>query len=239
MRRLKVLGVLLTAMLSFGGIVSQASALPLPDIQLLAGESFPITGEGAAVEEKEDLFIEDESKGKFVAQEVKAVLKVTALSALGTLQVTFTGMAVGTLAGTKCNTAGDAAGVVLLNGEFHLVFTAFNANANEEVGLEVGFLILFPETEITCGALKSKVKSPVLGGVNLGKKGEDITTAGSAFHCTGVAGKQELTSYFNDAGVRLEKQLLLENFGTGFQYSCLEVPKELKIKMSKMILVSW
>jgi hypothetical protein len=76
---------------------------------------------------------------------------------LGVIKYTFTECKEASGGVAKCNTAGAAAGTVIINAEFHLV--AFKVNAE----LTAGIMILLPETSIKCGTFTDTYKGAVIG----------------------------------------------------------------------------
>jgi hypothetical protein len=225
MRTLKI-GLALAAALGALLLASASSALALelPDIHVLSGETYPATGEGK-VEGAEVGALETELGEKLTSGTVAAQVELNELSSLGPTTLTFTKI-FEPRSKVECNTVGDAAGVVLVLGEYHVVDTSTSP-------LTAAILVLFKELVMECGKLKIKVKSPLL--VKLAKvtAGTDVTEYGLVANCT-PKGKQELKTYLNDAGESI-KSVLSTNFGLGFETTCERISKELVVKSSKMV----
>jgi hypothetical protein len=203
---------------------TSAIALELPDVHVLSGETYPATGEGK-VEGAEVGVLETELGEKLTSGTVTAQAELTELSSLGPGTLTFTKV-VEPRSKAECNTTGDAAGVVLLPGEYHVVDTSTSP-------LTAAILILFKELVVECGKLKIKVKSPAVVKLEKVTSGTDVTEYGLVSNCT-PKGKQELKTYLNDAGETV-KGVLSANFGLGFETTCEKVSKELVVKSSKML----
>jgi hypothetical protein len=230
MKQIKILGLALVAVFALASAVAATSAmaLELPDIHVVLGEAAPVTGEGTTGKKQGAATLETEVGSKLSAEELKILLKLEALSALGPVDLHFVNVAEGK-GPTKCNTEGDAEGVVLLpKAEYHIV--AFK-NAGGVLLQEV--VILFPETTMKCNKLSVKLRQPVLAKLIVAGNTQ-VTSFGVDAKCAGK-GKQELSTYFNDEGKELTKQLITSNFGLGFENGCEATAEEIKIKTNKMI----
>jgi|GEM_PF-6267570 len=205
-----------------------ATAFELPDIHNLPGETFPVSGEGVSTKAAESVVIETESGSRATAEQLQLTMKLEALSALGPIALDFINV-IEPKTKSFCNTEGDATGVVLVTGEYHVVDTKLSP-------LTAALLILLPlggTTTFTCGKLKLKVTGTLLLNLNV-KSAEEVTSFGTWPKCI-AKGRQDTTTYFNDAGTELTKQLLSANFGLGAEFACLETKAEVRIVMSKMI----
>jgi len=218
---MKTLGGALVATAALAISAGSAMALELPDIHITLGEAFPLIAEGSS---KGASFFETELGTKVTDEEVRVKLEVTALGSGGTGTVDLIGVKLGT---APCSTEGDKEGTVLISGEFHLVYI-------KKEPLEIGVLLSYTPFAAVCGKIKVKMSGSLLGHVNA-KLNQEITELGVSFHCKAKAkGKQELSSYFNDAGEEVAKQLLLANFGLGNENGCKEIAEEVKGKANKM-----
>jgi hypothetical protein len=221
MKRRSVFGAMLLAILAVSAIASaSASALALPTLKFLTGETYPVTFSGTTTA---TAFLETAIGEKITATQTKLTGELTA-GVLGPFTADFTGAK---LKENSCNTEGDAAGVILIKGEFHLVFDSFEP-------LHAAILLLVGETAIKCGATTIHVKGELLGLV------EPINTETTTFkvktHCVvGKKGLQEDLTYWNDAGTKKEKTTLEANFGLGFEKACEEVPGEFTLTSNKML----
>jgi hypothetical protein len=227
MSRAKTLLVALFALslIAAAFATTSAMALELPDVHILEGETYPVTGEGTV--KGEDLFVlETELGEKILAREIKIKIELSELTSLGIAVVDLTETVEKKLGGTKCNTVGDAAGVVLINGEYHIVDISTSP-------LTIAFLLLFPELTLECGKVKVKVRSPLIASITKVTSGTETTQFGIASKCSGK-GKQELREYLNDEGAKT-KGTLSANFGLGFETACVSTGIEVVINTTKMI----
>jgi hypothetical protein len=224
MRLLKPLGLALVVSLLGLVTATTASAFTLPDIATaLTGETYPIIGEGsvkvAEGSESEDYFETETSK--IPDRETRVKLEVSELGSGGVGEVELLGIHESGKPTETCNTEGDAAGVVLVKGEFHLVVTSLSP-------LEIGTLLTFKKFTVNCkGGLKVKVEGPLIGRVKvpLGGGAGDVASVLLAFHCSGP-GIQELSSYYNDEEKLVTGELLKANFGAGAENGCKELTRE-------------
>ena len=239
MLRLKVFGVALVALFVVGVMTAGAAfaeSTPLPQVHTaLTGENYPLNllGQKTATTEGEIALANPD--GELPANTISVLLALSELGSLGTALILFTGVreekAVG---GTKCNTAGDAVGVVLVpETQWHLVYTSLSPGKE----LETGGLILVPKFEIICGAQKTTTEGP-----NLGKfveipgdstNGGDSTQIATNTHCSNrMNGIQEVSSYFNDSSLEETSVLLKANIsGLGNANSCEEVAGTLTLEV--------
>jgi hypothetical protein len=149
----------------------------------------------------------------------------TDMAELGEAEVLLEGIGiVGTE--TKCNTAGDAAGVMLIDkAEWHFAL---------DLSGHLLILVLLPGTvTIECGALKIKIKgsemyslSPFASEVAAGGKFEASTGK-----CTGR--KPAFTEYDNMAGT-MSSVKLESSVGLGFEESCEEIEGKIQLTSSTM-----
>jgi hypothetical protein len=119
MKRLKHAAAPAAALLTLAITSTTHAAVNLPDISVtLTGGTYPVRIQGtlrnAIVEVGTSSGVVIEGKG------VTLLLLTTELSALGTFTLDYTNYRE-PKSGATCQTAGDAAGVILVKGEFHLV----------------------------------------------------------------------------------------------------------------------
>ncbi|HTZ85359.1 MAG TPA: hypothetical protein VMB05_01715, partial [Solirubrobacteraceae bacterium] len=169
---------------------SSALALELPDLHVLSGEIYPATTVGE-VAETEVGRLETELGEKITASTVKIEAELLELGSLGPALITLTGF-IEPKSKTSCNTAGDAAGTILIPGEYHVVDTSTSP-------LTAALLILFKEAVFECnsGKLKLKLRGPWIVKLEKVTSGTDVTQYGLVSKCSGK-GKQELKTYLND-----------------------------------------
>jgi hypothetical protein len=231
MKRLKLVGVLLGALFALGMMATSAlAALSLPDISVtLTGGVYPVHAQGSsAVGAKTAL--ETTGGGVLNGTGVTLLLLTTELSGLGTFTSDFT--KVENPEAIKCHSAGDAAGVVLLGGEFHLVPISLSP-------LNIGILFLVTEFEVECPAgINVLVRGNVLGSVTgIGSEGTELTGFGGVLE--GEKGKQKISEYYNDGGTKIKTKLESEA-GAGFTASSQQVENEVKLQVlgSQMIVIT-
>ncbi len=121
-------------------------------------ETYPIafTGKAAKGATFETKTLEGKTFKMVCKGEVTSNGEITS-KRLGVMDFTFRGCEEASGGTAKCKTAGDAAGVILVDPEFHLVDFLVNKK------LTAGILILFPETTVECGLFKDKYRGKVLG----------------------------------------------------------------------------
>jgi hypothetical protein len=189
---------------------------------ILSGEEFPLSLEATSGKKVESVFLQTEGGSKLLAESTTVLTNQYGLSSTGEIVIELKN-AEEPSGKVKCNTEGDAEGVVLISGEYETV-------ATNKTSSEAGLLVLFATSTLKCGTkVKVKLEEPLI--VHLVTKGSgDVTEIGTTTHCKGT-GKQELSSYFNSKAEEVTKQLLKANFGLGNEDACLEVKEELKLKL--------
>ncbi len=214
MKRFKILGVMLAAMWAMG--LMATSAFALPDISITLG-SYPLHLNYLSNTVKTTL---ESTAGSVLSGEGLHVLYLTGeLTALGTFRAIFLKVVKGT---EKCFNQGvEAAGEVLTEGSFHIVYTSLAGSAQ---GLQIGILYLVKEMNgttttppgIKCptSGIEVKVKGSVIGSINVGSTGEG-ERIGQKSVLNGSLGKQNIRAYWNDAGTGLLAKLL-SSAGAGF-----------------------
>src|ERR1700755_2555634 len=203
MRHLGCTGIVLIIMLTLAS--ASASAMELPDIHPLP-ESETVTAEGV-IKGAEAAVIETEIGEKLTAEELRPLFRFEKLSSLGSGDLHFSGVS---RKGTKCNTEGDAPGVVLMASEFKWHYIILQISP----ALIADLVYLIPATTLICGTLKIKASGSLVVGLEGVSNNTPTTSFKLSAKCSGK-GKQELTSYFNDAGTSVTKNLVLMNFGLG------------------------
>jgi hypothetical protein len=213
MSRAKALFTLLVATLTLTVAFSTTSAMAeLPDLNVGAGGSYPVTGTGT-VEEKGAVVseLETEIGEKLTATKETTTIELTKLTSLGPSTQKFTGVEE-PKSKTKCKSSNTTVeGEVLFNGEYHVVRTSLAPST-------AGVLFLFEELTVECNSkrLKLKIKAPALVKLNV-TPGTEVTEAFLETACT--KGKQEPREYYNEEG-KLTAANLLANFGLGFEKAC-------------------
>ncbi len=199
MHRLKLVGVLLGALCALGVMAASASAFTLPDISIALGGTYPIHSEGSLPEAKTEL---GTAGGSVLTGKGVSLLTLTnELSALGPFSSTFLNVVKGT---QKCNSEGDAEGVVLVSGGFHIVLGPGGTKKS------LFILFLVATFIVHCAAAEVEVSGDVLGTYNLAGETETEEYTTVLGELEGTKGKQKITEYFNDGGTIVKAKLLSE-----------------------------
>jgi hypothetical protein len=197
----------------------------LPDISVTLGGTYPVHLQGSLASASTGL--ETSSGSVLKGTGVTLLLLTTELSALGTFNADFT--SVENVEKIKCHSGGDAAGVVLLGGEFHLVLSPQN----------LGILFLVSEFEVECpGGVNVLLRGNVLGGLTgIGGQSTELTSVGGVVE--GSKGKQNISEYFNAGGTKIKAKLEAEA-GTGFTAASENVSGTVTLSVlgSQMIVIS-
>jgi hypothetical protein len=232
MKRLKMVGAVVWALFAFAIMASSAFAeVKLPDLSItLTGGAYPIHANGSC--EACATGLGSASGVTLEGKGVTLLLLTTELSALGTFNADFTNVVVPKSEGKKCNSTGDAAGVVLVSGEFHLVPISLSP-------LTLGLLFLVSQFTITCETkLEVVVKGNLISSVEeIGSEGTELTGFGGKLE--GKEGKQSISEYYNDGGTKIKATLLGES-GAGFVSSDENVAEKLPLKVlgSQMVIIT-
>jgi hypothetical protein len=209
-------------------VLAASTALALPDISVtLTGGAYPVHAQATLANAA--VSFGTASGVSISGSGITLLLSVTELSALGTFSIAITNYENNEK--VKCNTAGDAGGVLLLPGEFHLVPISL-------APLTLGILFLLSEFEIICPKGVVPIgRGNVIASVNdIGSEGTEL--AGFSSGLSGELGKQNISEYYNDGGTKIKAKLELEA-GAGFVAASLNVAGELGLSAlgSKMILI--
>lgn len=232
MRLLKQIGLALVAMFALAAVAVSSASAALPLVSVTLGEAFPAVASaesGAAA-----LSTALSSPITATSVKIKITFPATGTHDEGTYVADFEGAL---FEKEQCNTAGDADGVILVEGKINLV-VALNAakTGNQFAGaftVPTGF-------EVLCGPLgKPKIKIPVtgiaIGAIEGVEEGKDLTAFKGNLKCTKANnGKQELKEYKNEAGT-FEKHILSANLGLGNETACEEVSNIVSFTSNKMI----
>ncbi len=184
------------AVAASGAIAATASAFTLPDISIALGGTYPIHVEGSLPGARTEL---DGAGGTLIIGSGVSLLALTTeLSGLGTFSATFLNYEKGT---TKCNSEGDAGGVVLVSGGFHIVLGPGGTKKS------LFILFLVATFVVHCGALEIEISGNVMGTFNLPgeSEAEEISVPGGTLE--GTKGKQRFREYTNDGGTIVKAQL--------------------------------
>ena len=126
-----------------------------------------------------------------------------------------------TQGGEPCNSLGDASGVILITGTWHLVLRTFIIDTHF-------FLILLNELHIECG--KSAIKLILLTGNwqgSIAQKTGSKTAFGVTVRSVGGAGKvQEFSEFENDAGTGVKTAISASEEGSSKAKSAVEESEE-------------
>ena len=200
----------------------------LPDISLLAGESYPLHLDYSSETVKSKLSNPVET---LEGEGLEALVLCKELTSLCEYKVDVKHVK-NAVSKNECKTEGDAAGVVLVTGnEAH--FVAYLASGV----LKLGLLFLMAEFKAECGTLKIKIKGSMLASVGVTTE-SDHTEVGIGL--TGnEKGKPTLTTYYNDSKEEV-KAKLEANFGAGYKEGAEEIAGEpvLKALEGKMFAIN-
>jgi hypothetical protein len=230
MRPIKLLSAMLTVLFGVAILAASALAAALPDISVtLTGGVYPVHAQGST-KATATTSLETAGGGLLNGSGATLLLLTSELSTLGRFTATFTHIE--NPEKIKCNTSGAPAGVVILEGEFHLVPTSLSP-------LNLGILFLVTEVELECpGGLSVIVRGNLLGGATgIGSEGTELTGFNVAI--MGEKGKQRISEYYNDGGTKIKTKLELEA-GSGFLASSLTIAEEIKLQVlgSQMIVIT-
>jgi hypothetical protein len=204
MKRFKILGVMLAAMWVMG--LMATSAFALPDISITLG-SYPLHLNylSNTVATK----LETVNGSELTGTGLHVLYLTGELTALGTFRAIFLKVVKGTGAEHCFNQGEEAAGEVLTEGSFHLVYTSLKGSTQ---GLQIGILYL-PKaltgaTGIKCKAsgVEVKVRGSVIGSIVTLPEGEN-ERIGQKSVLAGTLGKQAIRAYWNDEGTGLLAKL--------------------------------
>ncbi|THD79795.1 MAG: hypothetical protein E7812_08710 [Phenylobacterium sp.] len=205
MKHFKLLVLALMSVLSIGALISASASAALP--LLLGWESKPSwTG------------IKSGTANAVLETLGKSTITCTAATGsgiqtsdtVGSFHITFSNCE---SSGFKCNTEGDASGVILSLGTANYVDDHLSTNVNE---LGVAILFAPEEATIKCTALVTiKVKGTVLCLV----LEPLVSMVTHIFHCTQTAGDPADKEWFNDEGVKQTPSLLTSINGAAFEGS--------------------
>jgi hypothetical protein len=227
MRRLKTLGLAVLAVFALAAVAA-SSASALPTITALPGETgFNIkattSAKGINIAELSTVF-----SAPITSAEVSLAASFASGASEGTYTATFTNAE---FEGQKCNTLGDADGVILVPGTVDLV-TGWPGKVPAGAFLVGGTLL------IACGPLAKPVLVMQITGGALGHlivtNGSEITSFKGAFKCVHVNnGWQELKELTNELG-GLIRAILTANLGLGNESACEEVKEEVTLSLGRM-----
>jgi hypothetical protein len=231
MKRLKHAAAPAAALLTLAITSTTLAAVNLPDISVtLTGGTYPLHLQGTLP--KISWRLGTASGVVWEGTGVTLLLLTTDLSALGKFTFDFTNMEE-PKTGAKCNTAGDASGVVLESGEFHLVPLEVSAS------LPIGILFLVSEFEIKCaGSYEPIFRGDLLSGLEgIGTETTELTSLATTLE--GELGKQNVNSYFNDGGTKIEPKFEIEE-GAGFVAADIDLVGQLGLSVlgSQMIRIT-
>jgi hypothetical protein len=211
MKHVKLFGVALVALLALG-VTTATSAFALPDVSLtLAGSSFPLHLQVTLLTVATQF--SSSSGAQLAGEGILLLLLAKSLSSLGTFELTLLKVSEGT---TKCNTPGDAEGVIEVHGTYHIVYTALSP-------LTLGELFLVEPYIEKCGATEFDLRGSVLSSItNAGTEGTELTSLSGTLSGNGK-GKPSLVTYYNQGGTAVKAKLESE-LGAGF----VEIAEEVK-----------
>jgi hypothetical protein len=226
MKHATLLGAMLVAICATGLIAT--SAFALPDITLtLAASTYPLhlNYEEASTSSA----FETTSGGLLKGTGAKILLLIKELGASGTFKIAIENVRNGS---ANCETPGDSAGVVLLDGSIELVYTNL-------APLRLGVLYEVTPFELDCeGGPDYEIKGTMIGSLNgIGTELTELTSISGKLN--GVKGEQEIKEYYNDHGTKVRTELELSN-GGGFREANMVIGGEpvLKALGSNMFVIT-
>jgi hypothetical protein len=226
MKHTTLVEAMLIAICATGLMASLAFALP--DISLtLSVSSFPLhlNFEEASATSA----FETTSGGILKGTGAKILFLVKALSALGTFNIAIENVRSGS---HNCETPGDSAGVVLLDGSIGLVYTSL-------APLRLGVLYEVTPFELDCeGGPDYEIKGTMIVSLNgIGTELTELTSISGKL--SGTKGAQEIKEYYNDGGTKIRTELEL-NSGGGFREANMVIEGEpvLKALGSNMFVIT-
>lgn len=199
------------AMFMLGSVSSAFAALPT---FLVETGSLPVKFEGSAGQTR----IEFVGEVILECKNIKVAGEVTSAHA-GTYKMAFEKCE--TLLGIECHTTGDAKGILLWSGEFHLVRIALSPT-------QVGMLMSLPTLTSSClgefATHESKGFVLPITPINTFTKSFTLTAAQ-------FKGVQAFTSYYNEAGTLVTGAYLL--LTSGPKQFALEIPTSISLTMER------
>lgn len=201
MQHFRILGMALMVVFALGAVVSATASAEVVILPLLTAEEkwTGVSGLGTLEVLPGGIFhqivcTKDKTEGTFEAKKP-----------LGLFHITLEGCK---NSGSACTGLGDASGVILLLGTFHLVFDKLGAG----VELGVGMLFLLESVHLTCFSLLT-----VTGQLLCLIKPNNTKVKHWEIVCKGAKGDPGETEYWNETGtqVKIGEEILLlsENEG--------------------------
>jgi hypothetical protein len=227
MKRLKLVSVPL-ALLTLAAMTSEAVG-SLPDASVALSGNYPIHAQAVGLTNETQL--STASGPALTGTGVTLLLLTKELSALGTFDAVFT--KVRNSEGIECHSTGDATGVVLVSGEFHI------GNIFRFSLIRIGWIFLILEFEAECpGGISVLLRGDVVGGANnIGSEATELTGFGAVLE--GKEGIQTISEYYNNGGTRIKAKLEVE-LGAGFVAADENITGELGLSVlgSQMIVIT-
>jgi hypothetical protein len=211
MKRLTVVISALVAALTSGLLATSAFA-SLPDFSITLGGGFPLHLKFAD-NGKTKTKLESTAGGILEGEGLSVLMSVASLTALGTFSLDYLKV---TDKSESCHSIGDASGVVLSQGTFHIVYTNLSP-------LSPALLYELKQFEIECGKTEIIEKGGMISSLDSfeWEAGEETASPGilsMAGSLGGEKGKATIKEYYNDGGTKV-KVKLETNVGAGFMES--------------------
>jgi hypothetical protein len=230
MVRSRSAAVLIVTLVGLTQVGSALGSVNLPDISVtLSGGTYPVHLQATTATGPTTL--STANGAVLTGTGATLLLLATELSALGTFTITFTNnLQAGS--SNKCNSPGDAAGAILVNGEFHLVPVGLSP-------LKLGILFLVSTFTVLCeSGIEIMVRGNFLG--TLSKIGSEATELTEPLtEIEGERGRQNVSEYYNDGGTKVKAKLETEA-GIGFVASAIDIGPGLGLAVlgSQMIVIT-
>jgi hypothetical protein len=208
MKKLGIIGLVLTAMCALGAVAVATASAALPEVLAAA---FPVAATGLSGE------------GLLESSAIAAPIKCKSSTGEGEITGKSTGTAHTdfkecTLEGEACTGLGEAAGVILVLGEAHTVFLKLGTGT----ALTVGILGTINEVHFECKflSLLLRAKGNAIGEVTP----TNTRTKSFTGKLEQAKGNNKLVKYWNEAGTEEIGTSLLVSVGTGaFALAGIEV----------------
>jgi hypothetical protein len=205
MRQFKLLGLTLMAVFVAAVAVASTASAALPVNLPLSAKARPWTGTNIG-----NVELLQPGQNTVTCTEAPATGEEEAGKPLGPFHIEFKNCSA---AGQKCTGLGDAAGVILTLGTWHLVFDNLTT-------LSTALLFLIEHVHFSCTALILVLVLGELLCLHL-KPTEKAFT--HSFHCVQTGTKQEDETYFNEAGTAVNNVTLLCSVNEAEEKPCFEL----------------
>jgi hypothetical protein len=198
MRRFKLFSVAVAAVFALAGMATSSALASGPTLLFKSGEGPTILLKASSATNATELQSEATTL-KGTGDSTGITLLQTASGITGTYSSDFKEVEQGT---QKCNTSGDATGVVLTGANtLSGVYWSTASGA-----LQAGLVFNVAKFTITCGEASIVIQGSVLGSINKTTTGF-VKTIKGGLHCSSTKGQPEKSAYTNSKGEALNTKL--------------------------------